>query len=358
MLLFFSEGAGMKFYKKIEVNLLLGRLFRFYLLGLPLFQVEVRTDGKMNFSLPLFQKKSIDKSKPVFYLKINRDEEYTFLCLQHWINTLNALGNDFIIICDKPELELKVLRRIRFASSNIKFINSCKNSFLKSFVKIVATKWWKKATFAHLTTFYHAQKHSITKFWNIDADDTMFALEPEEIATMLRRVEDYANSVNIKTISLDMWRSRTDKNHWSFGITYVNNFKEIFDTLKNIKTADWQKNYTHLALAFNLDWFFTYLKDNNLFKIETFYFENTSFIHWGSFLINTIESNICTWKGNKLSYPVLLNIYNDKTHGQIPIADDCIKFELDNGVESNFYKFAYKYIYPANNVQLHISNAK
>lgn len=172
----------------------------------------------------------------------------------------------------------------------------------------------------------------------------MFALEPKDIMSILQNVENYSKANNIYAMSLDMWYSRTLQRHWSFGITYINNFSEIFDILENLTNSDWQNNYKDCEAAFNLDWFFTYLKDKKNYKIESFYIENCYFIHWGNFLINAIGSSICFWQNGFFNSVILKDIYKNKSLGIIPIADDCIKFCLENNNSGCFEKFANKYI--------------
>lgn len=339
-----GKGVVMKFFEKIKIKIKSGKLRQVRVFDIPVIEYGKVNNEIIKPRLILFKKFNINKSKPIFYLKINRNEEYTYLCLQHWIDSLGSSNNDFFILCDKPKLEREVLKRIIFPNANIKFIKSFKNKKLKQYVQKIATKWWPKATFAHLTTFFHAKQNNITEFWNIDADDTMFALEPIDISNMLQNVENYTKSNDIKVISLDMWHSRTREKHWSFGITYVNNFAELFNILNNLTNTEWQNYYKNYDIAFNLDWFFTYLKNKEHYKIESFYFESCYFIHWGNFLINTIGSNICFWHNKFLTFPILKNIYNDNFLGNIPIAENCIKFDLDKKCITDFGKFADKYI--------------
>ena len=334
----------MNIIDRIIVKVKKGKFRQIRVLGILVFEYYKENNKVVNLQMSLFKKCHVEKSKPVFYLKINRNTDYTFLCLQHWIDVLSVSNRDFFILCDNLQLEKEVLRKVIFPNSNIKFIGSCKNSRLKKYVKKIATKWWPKATFAHLTTFYHAKQNNIKEFWNIDADDTMFALEPEDIRSILQNVENYSKTNNIDAISLDMWHSRTRQRHWSFGITYINNFSEIFNILDSLTNTDWQNNYKDCDVAFNLDWFFTYLKDEKKYKIESFYIENCYFIHWGNFLINAIGSSICFWQNGYLNFVILKDIYKDNSLGMVPIADDCIKFSLENNNYSCFEKFANKYI--------------
>ncbi len=332
----------MKFFVLLRINIKNGKLKQIRVFEIPILEYGIKNQKKIRPRCPLFYQFKFDNKKPVFYLKINRDTDYTYLCLQHWIDTLDYLDRDFYILCDRQKLEKNVLRKITFYNTNIKFIKSCKNSALKKIVDKIATKWWFNATFAHLTTFFHARQNKINKFWNIDADDTMFALEPQEIGNLLKNVEKYAAKEDIKTLSLDMWHSRTRKKHWSFGITYNNNFLEIFDIFNSLKNSSWQKFYEKYDIAFNLDWFFTYLKDKMKYKIESFYVENCYFIHWGNFIINPIGSSICHWHAGILAFPVLSEIYKDNDLGKIPVANDCIKFEINKTCD--FGDFVYKYL--------------
>lgn len=327
----------MKIFEKIKINLKNGKSRLIKIMGIPIIQYD-KIDNKKTYYLPLLRKENIKKEKPIFYLKINRQEDYTFICLQHWIDVVSEMNNDYFILCDNEILKRNVYKKIIFPNSNIKFIKSNRGKYLQKLVKNIATKFWKKATFAHLTTFYHAKKNSFQNFWNIDADDTLFCMNIKTLVNHLKDIEKYADSNNIASFSLDMHRSRTNGIHWSFGITYTKMNIDWFKILEDNKDTSWQENYEKFDYEFNLDWFFTYLRDTKNIKNETFYINNSSFIHWGNFITNIIGSGIFRWQNNRLKFPIIQNIIYDEYFGNIPICKDCIKFE-GNFTDSEYKNF-------------------
>ncbi|WP_428058217.1 hypothetical protein [Candidatus Avelusimicrobium faecicola] len=265
-------------------------------------------------------------SIPVFYLKVNRLADYTLPCIQHWINIINNTGADFYFLCDNKKLQNEILRWICFPNRNVKFISSWRKK-LKKIIFNIGTKNWIKATAAHLTSFYHAKQQKITKFWTIDADDTMICQYPEKGAKFLQQVELYAEKHNVAACSLDMWRSRTKGKHWSFGVCYVRDMVDFCSIFDRNEDLSWISNYLKLDTAFNLDWFFTYLKEKKNIKIESFYFSNCYFIHWGSFIFNPIGASVYYWENGKLCLPVLAEVFQKKDLGVFKIAD-CFKVDI------------------------------
>lgn len=336
----YSNLTCLRFFERIQIKNNSGTSKLVCVFGIPVLQYA-NIDGRRKYCLPA--KKQIDKTQPVFYLKINRRDDYVFLCFQHWIDTIAEKGADYFIICDNKILEKEICKKIIFHDTNIKFLKSCKNRKQKHIVDKIATKYWIKATYAHLTTFYHAKNNGIASFWNIDADDTLFCMPPEKISNYLKEVEAYADKNDIEAFSLDMHRSRTRGRHWSFGITYTKmdtNWFQIFNENPDVK---WHKHYDNYDYEFNLDWFFTFLKDYKNIKNETFYINNSLFIHWGNFLTNIIGSGIFYWKNNTLKFPIILEVIKDEYFGNIPISKDCIKFESDMNDEIK-YKFIIDYV--------------
>lgn len=277
----------------------------------------------------------------VFYLKVNRQDDYVFRCLQHWIHIIGWMNKDFYIICDNPKLEKMIYQKIHFNKRNIKFIKSIKKP-LHSIVSNIATPMWIKATYAHLTTFYHAKQKGFKSFWNIDADDTMFALHEGDCAKALNDISNYAKNNDIKAFSLDMHTSRTKGKHWSFGITYTDAKYDWFGLLNKNKDTKWREKYLTYDYHFNLDWYFTYLHDNKLCNVKTFYIENSYFIHFGDFLANSIGSGVFHWTNNRIKFPILLDIFGSQTFGDIPISKKCIKFDY-NLNPKNAFRFMQKY---------------
>ena len=276
----------------------------------------------------------LDALKPVFYLKINRLADYTLPCIQHWVNIIGSDAN-IVFVCDNPTLQHDVLKYIAFPSENYSFIPSLRR-LTRPISKWIGTKWWKKATDAHLTTFIHAELNKVNSYWAIDADDTMILQSPEAVKAMLCQVETYAKMKRVDIFSLDMWRSRTKGQHWSLGIVYVNDNKKVLDCARANRSLDWIESFKHLDVAFNFDWFVNYLNNNHFISAKTFYFESYYFIHWGNFLRNCIGSSICYWSEGNIYFPVMRDVFQCEDLGVLPIAD-CVKFSDESTLEDGLH---------------------
>lgn len=329
----------MKFFEKIKIKLQNGKLNQYRIFDIPILEIEKEKGKNIRLKLPFLKKQKINKKHPVFYLKVNRQDDNLFLCLQQWIDSVNLIGADFYILCDKKKIERNILKSIKFPNSNINFLKSNRGKELQKFVDKIATKIWKKAAYAHLTTFSHAKKNNITSFWNVDADDTTFLVKPERCAEILNKAEAFANEHDIDAFSFDMWNSRTKNVHWSFGITYTQMKKDWFKLFEENTKLNWTEKYSSYATDWNVDFFFTHLRDVKVAKIAHFYVDNLMFIHWGAFLINIIGSSICQFKNGNIIYPIISEIFKNKTVGIIPIVPEGIKFDL-NITEDECIKYA------------------
>lgn len=260
----------------------------------------------------------------VMYFKINRNTAYTLDCIQAWLDIADALNADYYFVCDNCYLKYKILNQCYFKDTDIKFISS-KGMSINKIANSLYTGNWKGATHAHLTPFYHAKKHGIKQFWNIDADDTTILLSAEKAAGALREAANIAISENIAALSLDMWISRTKGRHWSFGVTFINDKVDYLGIFKKNTDLSWTSSYQRLDFQFNLDWFFTYLRDNKYANIKTFYIDDCMFIHWGDFIANPFYSWVNIWKNGKVFFPILENVFGDEQTGVI---DNCADYKI------------------------------
>ncbi len=324
----------MKLFKLEKINLKNKKIRKVKFLNLTILQYEKEERLQKNV-IKIFpsNKTKINKERPFFYLKVNSYSFYTVKALQHWIDIIHYFNGDFVIICDKEELRRYILKNVEFYNENIKFVRSIKKPLTKMVQEII-TGFWANAAYAHLTTFFHAQQIGIKSFWNIDADDTIIAAPPEEVAQLLQKAEQHAIENDISLFSYDMWRSRTRSKAWTFGVTYTRNINQLID---KFKTADrkWQKKYKDCDQALNIDWFCTYLKDNHSAKIETFYTENCYFLHMGDFIFDPVGKFISCFKNNAVNYPLLCTLYKNQDLGQIPIAKDSIFINSNISEESS-----------------------
>ena len=268
-----------------------------------------------------------------FYLKVNRLDGYCFYNLQHWIDIVYQLDYDFYIVCDNIKLENRILRNVVFKDLNIKFIKSIKNRISKKIVKNTASHDWYNAGYAHLTTFLHAKKYNFKEFWNIDADDTMLCMEPKKCCEAIKQAENYAKEKDISAFSLDMWRSITKGEHWSFGVTYIRQNIDYLKIFNEIKNCSWIENYEFKIKSWNIDLFFNYLKDFKNINLQNFYIENLTFFHFGDFLFNIISSGIYVYKNGCIEFPIIKQIYENDEYSKIPINNECVKFDLNLPVD-------------------------
>lgn len=265
----------------------------------------------------------------IFYLKVNREENYTFRNLQQWINITNLIENSKVyIMCDKKTLRENILKRINLSGSNYEFLETCFDSKeLKYIVDYITDDYWTNAGYAHLSTFLHAKEQKAKEFWNIDADDTSFCLEANRVKELLEKVSKYAKRKKIHAFSLDMWRSREKGEHWSFGITYIDNSINWLEIMRKNCTSKILKD--DVRQPKNADGFFTFLKDNTDVSIQTYYFENLRFIHYSDdFFKRSVSSGMFHWKRKKVYFPILIYCFNLKSLGIIDIPSDIIKLSI------------------------------
>lgn len=250
-------------------------------------------------------------------MKVYRDDDIAITCIQNWLDVINEFDNpDIYIVCDSRYLKMEILHKCHFPDSgNLTFMRSreraikgiCRNLHSKSIR-------WRNATYAHIIPFWHAKQNSIDHHWDLDADDTMFLLSSKETAIILKQAEKQAEEQGIEAYSLDMWRSRTKGRYWTFGVLYIRNNNRFYSFFENNHDKSWMKRYEDRQLErfYNIDWYFTYLKEEEMAKIETFYVENSMFAHLGAnCLSNPIYGALYKWKNGVLHYPIIENFYGD-----------------------------------------------
>lgn len=263
----------------------------------------------------------------VYYLKINRKEEYTVPNLQNWIDVITEIpDSQIIIICDDDNLRNKVIERIRFHGNPI-FIESIReNAETKEIVKGFASERWENAGYAHLTTFYHARVNGYKSFWNIDADDTFICLPANRLRTLLSEIEKRAINSNISIFSLDMWYTKSQVNHWTFGVSYIDNTIDWIDRMRNhLNDSEYKKN----AYPPNMDGYFTYLRDFTDLKLESFYAENLRFMHYSNdFFRRPWASGFYHWKNGVLDFPILRECYGIDNLGAVTIPNEVIRIDI------------------------------
>ena len=233
-------------------------------------------------------------SSTAFYLKLNRYQGCYQLYFAKWIEIVQKYGCDYYILCDDENIIKNIKLDFEFIKDS-QFIVSYREEFEPYVVKTFAEKWYN-AAMAHLTLFKHSKEHNYKNFWNIDVDDNAFLLPIDEIVRILKDIKRYADGHDGNAYSYDVWRSRSNKKHWSFGTTYTKNkidWLDIFFT--NYDKQDWLAKNGN----FNLDWFLTYLKNMNLAKLETYYIKNVYFSHDRDAILCHINGKLLRYHNKK-----------------------------------------------------------
>ncbi len=317
----------MKLFEKMKAMVKNGQYKRIYLFGIPI--LEIRKEGKHKKYIFVLLKKNgaikCNSNDLIMYLKVNRTDDYSFWCLQEYINISNILKAKFIIICDNLRLEKMILKRIVFQDSHINFMRSYKKGYNK-FIKSIASPFWEKAAYAHLTTFLHAQKYKITNFWNIDADDTMFMLHERKTVNILKQAMTIANALEIDVFSLDMHTSRTSNISWTFGITYTRMSSQMMSTIFSCKNNQWFSRYKQYYSIYNFDLYITYLRDEKKLKALCFYPNNIYFCHYAYISSPFMYYSIYYFDNGRLYLPIS-KVTNEKDIN-IKIPNDVIKIDI------------------------------
>lgn len=275
----------------------------------------------------------------VFYLKINREQEYIFRNVQYWADIMAVdVDTRIILLCDKAKLTEEVLRRTDFHGMDITCMESNRDAqVLQQIVGKTCNEHWRFAAYAHLTTFYHAKESGYEAFWNIDADDTCFCLSAERARELLDRAQRYAQKYDKKLYSLDMWTTKTWGEHWSFGITYTDSTYDWLSVMK--KHTDDKDFMKQTEQPQNVDGYLSYLKGIYADKMGTFYAENLRFIHYSDdFFKRPWCSGLFHWKEGHLILPILKDCFDLTSIGdeELPQDVDC----LDIGItDQEAYRF-------------------
>lgn len=334
---------------KLKININGGKLRRFTLFNIPIFEYGI--ENNKNYWKFLLFKSNIKPEDEIFYLKQNKVNGYSLKFLQQWIDIIPDTSKIFIIVDDNKYLK-KIVDTVKFKNRNVFFIKSIRNHYICSLLnRLNIDKSWINAACAHLTTFYHSQKHNIKTFWNIDADDTLICLNPDKAYFCLRQVSDYAIKNNIDAFSLDFYYSRGAGkfNHWSFGVSHIINNVKISKML-DFGKSDWYKHYLGIEPK-NLDWYMNYLKDfMPNYKVMSYCINNLLFLHDTEFFTAGWLS-FMQYKNEVIEYPIFKKFYelDDIGLAYIPLHKDVIKFDLNieekEGLDFLFDNFVNKNIY-------------
>lgn len=288
----------------------------------------------------------------VFYLKVNKSDSYMLSNIEKWISTITDFFStpQIFIICDKEDLVEKISHlSIVIQNQHITFINSLRNNTIINKIAKHASSslQWFNAACAHLTPLFHAFQNNFDNFWNIDADDTLFLCSPQKQAEILKNAQSIAILKKIDGFSLDFWWTRTSRNHWTFGITFIQNVKEHINILSkwcpsfelnNWIEDVWSVYYNKINVLINLDVIYTFFKRKNILNLETFYVENLCFIHYHSDMLKyPYESGLYKWSKGILFLPLFYFLFGNRSESIFFIPHDTIK--IDVGLDRNEGQF-------------------
>ena len=231
---------------------------------------------------------------------------------------------DIFLLCDWEISNAPVFERVELLRSD---------HALRESLKAKLADKWVNAGAAHLTCFTHSVANGYTDFWNIDADDTMFFEGGDALVAGMRAVEEYALRNETECFSLDMYQ--TFQFHWSFGMTFTRNSRNYVALIDQINTEDVARSYPPVnegnpfvrqedGLIYrligyngNIDWFFTFMRDQNLINAKSFYFEKAHFAHVGIFgydPLGQLVNGVYHWREGRI--------------WDRPVMKDCIGFYL------------------------------
>src|SRR5574344_1972008 len=307
--------------------------------GIPYFETivyknkEIKTKKhRLILNYNQFKNKTFER---FLYLKVNRSDFFSVPCIQHWIDTAYEMNTDFVIICDKHELQDKILKECNFHNLYPKFIKSYIKPLTNIVNKICRTNFWKKATYAHLSTIYHASKNNIKNFWNIDADDTMILLSPKRTAELIIEAEKYAKKNNIDAFSLDMHETENNGKNFTWGVTYLRDSVDWMSLFNNIKDNSWQEDYLDIETAFNSDNYMLYLKDKKIKNNKSFYVEDLYFLHYANITTWLVGYTLYNWSQGFLHFPILKSLNMNNMDLKISKKCENIGFKINENESLN-----------------------
>ena len=306
-------------------------------LGFPVLTYRIE-NGKRVFSV--YHRRRPENNQRVFYLKINRDHPTSFDCIQHWMDVIEKLGGFIYFVCDDQDMKEGLFKKpCFFHSNNFEFIKSDSRYLKKEIFEILKNtdkqRLWMRIAHSMMTPFVHAQKHKFNNIYNIDADDIAILIRPDLLAKAFIQMEGVAEKKLVDCLNFDMFVSKTFGVHWSFGVVYVRNPENCLAIFK--KNIDWRFNDKLIAkfnvqyiekYNFNVDWYFTYLRDTNQLKLDTFYIENAVVVHMPDRLLLPWWAFVLVWSENRVELPILENLYNVEGWYSFPVAKHIHKIDI------------------------------
>lgn len=361
-------------FNKVKIRFVDGQIVRrIYLFGIPLIDYK-KVDGKLRFSKVKSQHPD-NADQRVFYLKVNRVHQTSFNCIQQWLDIADKLNAFCYFVCDNKQMEYEIFNSKSpcyfYPWVGFQFIKSdrvtLKTQIGTILSKVERYKLWQRIAYSMMTPFTHALKNGYKHSYNIDADDILFMGDPRLIAKAFIEMENQAEKHDIDCFNLDMFVSKSFGAHWSFGVVYMRAPQKCLDVME--KNLDWKSksdlhkkfriNYLD-TFNFNVDWFFTYLRDSKQLNLKTFCINNLLICHMPDIAISRHWAFVFQWKNDNIYFPLLDHLYNDKKWATIPIAKGIFSIDVGLGPKSyvDFVNHMYWTDYSFENKMLAIANER
>lgn len=352
----------MSFLRKISINTKKCKIREIYLFGQKIYEyIKIDRYNKTLDKVKSYKFYSINgfhkpkKNQRIFYLKVHRVHRTSFDCIRQWLNIAERINAFVYFVCDNPEMELKI-KQMCLPNRYFAFIKSDRKT-LRTEIKTILNKverqtLWERIAYSMITPFLHAQKNNYTVSYNIDADDILLCAEPEKVAEAFIEAENYSYKHNIDLLNFDMFYSKSYAVHWSFGIVICTNTSKCLNAIK--KNTNWRNNKKLIEqynicwidkFNFNVDWFFTFLRDTKQLNMKTFYIDKILVAHMPDIILEHGWAFMLQYKNNHIHFPILSDLYKRDIWDSIPIPADCIKIDVNLQEEDykhflcNFYDF-------------------
>lgn len=225
------------------------------------------------------------------FLKYNREEPFSKVCLLHWLELLNDY--EIFIVCDlfnvKTESPPEYLSNF-VKGKNVKFVNT-DYSLGDEYASMCKSRKRAMAS-ANLTCFKYATPADRC-FWIVDADDTMFLTKDYPyLKEKFKLAEKFLLDESLDAFSLDFYREYNDT--WTFGVCLVNSNMN-WKLIKGVTGED----IVGLELSLNTDSIFDILGRKGIFKLKNFVFDRHAFQH----VVNNFRKmnvGVYYWQDKKL----------------------------------------------------------
>ncbi len=321
------------------------KIKRFILFGITIFEkIKISRHNKVTkyfYFLPKYKPK---KNQRIFYLKVHKVHMTSYECIKQWVDIANKMNAFIYFVCDNPEMKSGIFTNVIFKKRNFDFIKSDRKTLKEYFKKVLIaeTKKWERVGFSILTPFTHASKYKHDITYNIDADDIMILNNTEQTAQALYKAEKYALDNNYDVINFDLYVSKTFGVHWTFGIVICLNPDNCIEAIKNnCQSEKYYKDYYLNKIGYNIDWFFSFLRDENILKIGTFYIENAMAVHMPDIMLRPSWAILMQFKNGYIHYPILETIYKETAFNKKKIIPSAIKISADIN-EDSFVDYLHK----------------